>query len=276
MLARPAMPPEPPDASPPRGRLRDKVALITGAGEGMGRAAALLFAREGAAVAALDLDADRAAAVADEIGDDAAIAVTADVADADAVRAAVAATVERFGRLDVLYNNAGVWLPGDGTVTELDEAAWHRTIAVNLTGVFHCCRFGIPQLIRAGGGSVINTSSPVAVRPEPAYDAYVASKGAVLSLTRAIAQNYARQGVRANVLMPGGVDTAMTRPALADPRYAELVLRNTPLGRIGRPQDVAYAALYLASDESSFVTGSVQWVDGGWLLGPEQETFPPV
>lgn len=259
------------------GRLGEKVALITGAGEGMGRAAALLFAGEGARIGVLDVVGERAEDVAGRIAAEggAAIALPADVADPDQVQRAIAAVVRKFGRVDVLYNNAGVWLPGDGAVTELDMRAWDRTIAVNLHGVFHCCRYGIPELVRAGGGSVINTSSPVAVRPEPVYDAYVASKGAVLSLTRSIAQYYARFGVRANVLMPGNILTAMTRPALEDPAYTEHFLRTTPLNRAGTPEDVAQAALYLASDESSFVTGSVHWVDGGWLLGPPSTAFPP-
>jgi NAD(P)-dependent dehydrogenase (short-subunit alcohol dehydrogenase family) len=260
------------------GRLDGKVALITGAGEGMGAAAARLFAREGARVGVLDIDPERAGAVAAEIRRDGghSVAVVADVSSPDQVRAAVAAVVSAFGSLHVLYNNAGVWLPGDGSVTELDEEVWHRTLAVNLTGVFLCCRFGIPELVRAGGGSVINTSSPVAVRPEPVYDAYTASKGGVISLTRSIAQAYARDGVRANVLMPGSIETAMTRESFRNPAYREASIRATPLGRLGQPEEVAHAALYLASDESSFVTGAIHWVDGGWLLGPQVEAFPVV
>jgi NAD(P)-dependent dehydrogenase (short-subunit alcohol dehydrogenase family) len=244
----------------------------------MGRAAALLFAREGARVGVLDVDGGRAEETVELVRGEGgtALAVSADVSSPAAAQAAVEAVVAELGALHVLYNNAGIWVPGDGAVTELDLGAWERTLAVNLTGVMLMCRFGIPAIVAAGGGSVINTSSPVAVRPEPVYDAYAASKGGVISLTRSIAQTYARDGVRANVLMPGSIETAMTREAFENPAYREASERMTVLGRLGRPEEVATAALYLASDESSFVTGATHWVDGGWMIGPQQEAFPVV
>jgi NAD(P)-dependent dehydrogenase (short-subunit alcohol dehydrogenase family) len=251
------------------GRLCGKVALVTGAGEGMGRAGARLFAREGASVGVLDIDQERARATAEIIAAEGgrAIELVADVARAVEVEAAMKQIVQEFSALHVLYNNAGIWHPGDGTVTELDLHAWERTLAVNLTGVFLCCRYGLPELVRSGGGSVINTASPVAIRPEPGSDAYVASKGGVLSLTRAIAQAYAGAGIRANVLMPGVTETPLVWEALNASGFRDYVTRMTPLGRLGQPDDIAHAALYLASDESSFVTGSVHWADGGWDVG---------
>jgi NAD(P)-dependent dehydrogenase (short-subunit alcohol dehydrogenase family) len=249
-------------------RLEGKVALITGAGEGIGRAAATLFAQEGARVAVLDVDAERAHGTVSMIEGD-SVAIVADVSEPSDVRRAIDAAESAFGRLDVLYNNAGVWLPEDGPVTELSEEIWAKTIGVNLTGTFLCCKYGIPKLVRAGGGSVINTSSPVAVRPEPVYDAYTASKGGVIPLTLSIAQWYGREGVRANVLMPGATVTAMTRDAFADREMRQAWERATPLGRPAQPEDIARVALFLASDDSAYVTGSIQWADGGWVAMPQ-------
>ena len=243
----------------------------------MGRAAALLFAREGARVAALDVDSARASATADTARQEGldVMPLTADVASSEDVRSAVGAVVAAYRGLHVLYNNAGVWLPDDAAAVELDEEVWARTLAVNLTGVFLCCKHGIPAIVRSGGGAVINTSSPVAVRPEPGYDAYTASKGGVIALSRALAQRHGRDGIRVNVLMPGFTETAMTRGALAEPGVREQGIRSAPLGRIGVPEDVAHMAVFLASDESAYVTGSLHWVDGGWSLGPELDEVRP-
>jgi NAD(P)-dependent dehydrogenase (short-subunit alcohol dehydrogenase family) len=243
----------------------------------MGRAAAVLFAREGAKVGVLDLDGARAEAVVTTILDEGgtALALAADVASSAEVVRAVEEVVSAFDALHILYNNAAVWLPGDGPTIELEDEIWARTLAVNLTGIFNSCRTGIPAIVRSGGGSVINTASPVAVRPEKGSDAYTASKGGVISLSQALAQYHAKDGVRVNVLMPGAIETAMTRVVFDDPAYREHALRITPLGRIGQPEDVARVALFLASEDSAFVTGSLQWADGGWLLGPELDEYRP-
>lgn len=257
-------------------RLDGKVALITGAGEGQGKAAAVLFAREGAKIGVLDVVPERVEAgvkAVEEAGGQ-AIGLVTDVSDAAQVEAAVKKTVDAFGALHVVYNNAGVWLDGDGPVDELDLEIWDRTMRINVDGVMYGCRYAIPAIIASGGGSVINTSSPVAVRPAPVpFEAYATSKGAVLSLTKSIAMHYAPKGVRANVVMPGYIFSAQTRDAFADPDQLARVTRAVPLGRVGRPEDTAALALYLASDESAFVTGGVFYADGGWTLGGSLAEF---
>lgn len=230
----------------------------------------MLFAAEGACVGVLDVDSSRSVAVttAIEQAGGSAISLVADVAQESEVERAIADVVGAFGSLHILVNSAGVWSAEDGPVTELPRDVWERTLAVNLTGTYLCCRHGIRVILDSGGGSVVNVASPVALRPEPVYDAYTASKGGVISLTKSIAQHFAGQEVRANVLLPGAIATAMTRNAFAVEQYRAGAVKHTPLGRIGTSDEVADAALYLASSSSSFVTGAVLAVDGGWLVSP--------
>jgi NAD(P)-dependent dehydrogenase (short-subunit alcohol dehydrogenase family) len=247
-------------------RLADKTVLITGAGSGMGRLAAQVFAREGAQIVAVDVAEpalrETASAVEGEGGR--IVAVPADVSVAADVERAVAEGVRAFGRLNVLYNNAGIFPDEDGSVVDTDESVLQRVLDVNLKGVFLCCKYGIPHLIEAGGGSVINVASFVAlVGCTVPQDAYTASKGAVLSLTRSLAVQYGRQGIRANAICPGPILTPLLESLFPSEEERLKRLNRIPLGRFGRAEDIVYAALYLASDESSWTTGTTFVVDGG-------------
>jgi NAD(P)-dependent dehydrogenase (short-subunit alcohol dehydrogenase family) len=247
-------------------RLEGRVALITGAASGIGRESALRFAREGAKVVAVDLDVDGAEAVAAEVaqGGGTAVAVRADVARAADCEAMVAAAEERFGRLDVLFNNAGIMLGDDGDAVSTDEDVWDRTMGVNVKGVFLGCKHGIPALRRAGGGSIINTASFVALMGAATPQlAYTASKGAVLALTRELAVIHAREGIRVNALCPGPLRTELLMRFLDTDEKRNRRLVHLPMGRFGEAAEMADAALYLASEESSYVTGSTFLVDGG-------------
>jgi NAD(P)-dependent dehydrogenase (short-subunit alcohol dehydrogenase family) len=247
-------------------QLAGRVALITGAGHGQGAAAARLFAREGAAIAVADLDEVRAKDVAAAIEGDGgrAVAIGADVSDeADVVRM-VATTVDAFAGLHVLYNNAGVLLPG--TVEELDLERWERQFRVNVGGVFLCSKHALPHL-RRQGGAIINTASTAGVVGEAGSAGYCATKGAIVNLTRAMALDHAREGIRVNCICPGWIDTGFNDPAIermgGDDAVAAAVDTYVPMGRQGSADEVASVALFLASDSSSLMTGAVVTVDAG-------------
>lgn len=248
------------------GRLESKVALITGAAGGIGRAAVRLFAAEGARVVAVDADEQAGRAVVDAVvaQGGAAAFTRADVGKAADVRAMIDFAESRFGALHVLFNNAGIFPDADGSVVETDEALFDHVIAVNLKSVFLGCKYGIPALLRAGGGSIVNTASFVAVMGSAtSQSAYTASKGGVLALTREIAIEFARRGIRANALCPGPVNTPLLQSLLADPARRARRLVHLPMGRLAEPEEIAQAALYLASGESSYVNGTAFLVDGG-------------
>jgi len=247
-------------------RLKDKVALITGAGSGIGKETALLFAAEGANVVAVDVNAAAAAqvAVAIRAAGGESIAVTADVSKAADCEAMVRAAESAFGRLNVLFNNAGISHADDDDAISTSEAVWDLTFAVNVKGVFLGCKYGIPAMRRAGGGSIINTASFVAVLGAATPQlAYTASKGAVLSMSRELAAIHARENIRVNALCPGPLYTELLMKYLNTEEKKQRRLVHIPMGRFGQAKEIAYAALYLASDESSFVTGSEFLVDGG-------------
>ena len=244
-------------------RLDGKVCVITGAGGGMGREAALLFSAEGARVCVADVDGDAAERTAAEARD--AFAVPADVADEGSVRRMFEQTVERYGGIDVLYNNAGISPADDASILETGLDAWDRVQAVNARGVYLCCKHGIPYLLDRGGGSVVNVASFVAlVGAATSQISYTASKGAVLSLSRELAVQFARQGVRVNALCPGPVETPLLLRIFGDdPAAYERRRVHLPMGRLAKPREIVNAALFLASDESSYVNGATFVVDGG-------------
>jgi len=247
-------------------RLAGRTALITGAGHGQGAAAARLFASEGAAVAVADIRADAAARVVDEIesAGGRALAIVADVADEADDERMVGETVAAFGGVQILYNNAAILIPG--TVEELDLERWTRQFAVNVTGQFLCAKHSVPHLKR-DGGVIINTASTAGVVGEAGMAGYCATKGAVVNLTRAMALDYARDGVRVNCICPGWVETGFNDPAIAamggDDAVAAALDAYVPMGRQGVAEEIAEVALFLASDASSLMTGSIVAADAG-------------
>jgi NAD(P)-dependent dehydrogenase (short-subunit alcohol dehydrogenase family) len=247
------------------GRLDGKVAVVTGAGSGIGQEAARAFAREGATVGLLDRNADAVHATVAEIGEN-AFPLVADVSDEASVAAAFDEVRRRHGRLDVLYNCAAVQLIGeDAPVHELDVDVWQRTHDVNLRGVYLTCKHGVRLMMESGdGGSVINAGSPTGLTMCGAgWHAYSSSKAGVMALTRIMAADYAKHGIRVNGIVPGTIETTLTRKLIEDPAVKEHLVSLHPIGRIGTPQDMAGIAVFLASDESAFATGSHFHVDGG-------------
>lgn len=247
-------------------RLANKVALITGAGSGIGRESALLFAREGAQVVVGDVNVIGGEQTVKQITDAGGQAsfVKVDVSKAAEVKAMIEAAEVTYGGLNILFNNAGIFHGDDNSVLDTEEMIWELTININLKGVFLGCKYGIPALLRAGGGSIINTASFVAVMGAATPQiAYTASKGGVLAMTREIAVEFARQGIRANSLCPGPVQTPLLDQLMADPARKQRRMVHIPPGRLAQAHEIAQAALFLASDESSYVNGSTFLVDGG-------------
>jgi 3-oxoacyl-[acyl-carrier protein] reductase len=246
------------------GRLDGKVALVTGAGSGIGRASAVRFAAEGARVAVVDLKgAEEIAAAIDAAGGE-ALALTTDVADEEAVAVMAEVAVDRFGRVDVLMNNAGIledFLPAADTPTEV----WRRVLGVNLDAQFFTARALLPQMVERGDGAIINVASTAGLNGGNGGAAYTTSKHAVIGFTRQLCFDYARQGIRCNVICPGAVETGMTKEIFASPDAAVMAaVESAPIGRWAQPEELASAALFLASDEASFVNGAVYVVDGGF------------
>jgi NAD(P)-dependent dehydrogenase (short-subunit alcohol dehydrogenase family) len=243
-------------------RFEGKVALVTGAGGGIGLATARRFAEEGAQVVCADLDEATGRAAADEVG---GTFVPVDVASEPAVEAMFAAAVDAYGGLDVSFHNAGISPPEDASVLETDLATWRRVQEVNLTSVYLCCRYAIPHLRARGGGAIVNTASFVGVMGSATSQiSYTASKGGVVALSRELGIEFAREGIRVNALCPGPVDTPLLRELFAkDPERAARRLVHIPMGRFALASEVAAAAAFLASDDASFITASTFLVDGG-------------
>jgi NAD(P)-dependent dehydrogenase (short-subunit alcohol dehydrogenase family) len=245
------------------GRIEGKVVVITGAASGIGREAALLFSEEGARVCVADVSAEAGERTASECRE--AFFAQVDVTSGESVEAMYRETAERYGGVDVLYNNAGIMPDDDASILETDPATWQRVHDVNAKGVYLCCKYGIPYLLEGGGGSVINVASFVALMGAATSQiSYTASKGAVLAMSRELAVEFARRGVRVNALCPGPVETPLLMGLFEEsPGAYERRRVHLPLGRLAQAREIAYGALFLASDESSYVTGATFLVDGG-------------
>ena len=248
-------------------RLKGKVAVVTGAGAGMGQAVALRFAREGARVVVAEVNtvSGKSAVEAIQRAQGESIFVHADVSEEKEVQLMIAATLKQYGRVDILYNNAAVELHGqDARAHELSAEIWDRTHAINLRSVWLCSKYAIPPMLEHHGGSFIHVASPTGLYGcAPGYTAYSASKGGVVALTQVMAADYARDNIRVNAIVPGTTDTPMIAPLLEDEGVRARLMALSPMGRLGRPDDVAGLAVFLASDESAYCTGGIYMADGG-------------
>jgi len=247
-------------------KLAGKAAIVTGAGSGIGRATATLFAREGARVVVADINLQGALETVEAIKatGGSATCVKVDVSLPQEVEEMVQRCLLEYGALDILHNNA-YWAPVSRPLVETTEYEWDRTIDVTLKGVFLGCKYAIPEMIGRGGGVIINTASTAGLTTSPAFAAYMAAKGGVVQITKSVALDYGSKGIRCNAIAPGIIETPATKEQLDDPQMHRQMLSRCLVGRIGQPDDIARAALYLASDDSSFITGHVLVVDGGRL-----------
>jgi len=251
-------------------RLKNKVAIITGAGSGQGRAAAMIFSREGAKVIVSDWKpelGDETVTLVKRAGGE-AIFVRTDVSESADVQNLIRTTVSTFGRIDIIYNNAGVGFSSPLSMSDVintPEADWDRVIAINLRSMYLTAKYGIPEMIKSGGGSIINTASIAALIGSEAAHAYTAAKGGMVALSRALAVEFGPKNIRVNCICPGAIDTPMIAPVVDPLKKSGQPFMTSPIRRLGTPEDIANCALYLASDESGFVTGATIVVDGGYI-----------